>query len=372
MNVVPIVGVSSLLIIVRTIRQFSTDYFRVFQQEKTFSFFMTFQSLGVILAVYALIKTGHTLYHIVWAIIIIDLFLFICAQIIISGKIGVAKPDLKILAVFFNFCIPLFPASLLHWVTSLSDRYVIGFFRPVSDVASYSACCMLSMVIMFFYAPFYAILAPKLTQLWEVNNEATLKRVFYFSNKIPLLVSIPAVFGIGVLSPEILKLLTGSYLPGTFLLSAIICTGYIFFYVGCYYVQVFSLVKKTKYSTFGHLISAIINLLGNVILVPLIGILGAAIMTMLTFLFQMLYFMKVSRRYYDIALKWDFLWGSLSASFLMALVVWTMKTFLLRSVNTPSLIILIVSGVVCYLALLVLFSVIEPKEINSIKNIFVK
>lgn len=154
------------------------------------------------------------------------------------------------------------------------------------------------MVILFFYAPFYVILMPKLVELWERNDDYTLKKVLSYSNKLPLLACIPTVLGYAVLYNPILRLLTGEAISVPVLLIPLICIGYIFFYIGGFYSSVFSLVKRTKYTTAGYAIGAIANIAGNICLVPVIGIIGAAITTMLTFLIQMLDFnrrMRISR-----------------------------------------------------------------------------
>ena len=369
LNISPVVAFASLLIPIRSLCLFSTDYFRTFQHEKIFSLFMGIQSIGLIVAAYILIDLGYTLYYIIGSMIVIQLCSFIAAQTIIFTKIGWAKPDLKLLSNFFSFCLPLFPVSVLHWVISLSDRYVIGFFNPVSDVATYSVCYMLSMVIMFFYAPFYTILSPKLTSLWEAKQEDALKKILYFSNKVPFLMSVPAIIGIGVLSPEILKLMTGVDLVGAYILTPIICTGYLFFYIGCYYMEVFSLVKKTQYTTRGYMISAVTNIVGNIALVPLIGILGAAIITMLTFFIQMLYFMKVSRRFYYVDLKWDFLWKSIWASTVMGGSVFLLKVSLFKSCDLITLILLGFFGALIYFVCLLLFSGINRQDFEVVKSL---
>ena len=369
LNISPVVAFASLLIPIRSLCSFSTDYFRTFQHEKIFSLFTGIQSVGLVVAAYILTDSGYTLHYIIGSMIVIQLFSFIATQTIIFTKIGWAKPNLKLLSSFFSFCLPLFPVSILHWVISLSDRYVIGFFNSVTDVATYSLCYMLSMVIMFFYAPFYTILSPKLTTLWEAKQDDALQKILYFSNKVPFLISVPSVIGLGILSPEILKLITGVDIVDAYILTPIICTGYLFFYVGCYYREVFILVKKTQYSTRGYMISAATNIVGNIALVPLIGILGASLVTMLTFFVLMLYFMKVSRRFYYIDLRWDFFWKSIWASTIMGGSVFLLKISLFNSIDFITLILLGFFGALIYFLCLLLFSGINRQDLEVVKNL---
>lgn len=370
LDVGQVVAFASLLIPIRSLCSFSTDYFRTFQHEKIFSLFMGIQSIGLVVTAYILTDLGYTLYHIIGSMIAIQLFSFIATQTIILIRIGWAKPNLKLLSSFFSFCLPLFPVSILHWVVSLSDRYVIGFFNSVTDVATYSLCYMLSMVIMFFYAPFYTILSPKLTTLWEAKQDDALQKILYFSNKVPFLISLPIITGFGILSSDILQLITGVDLVDAYILTPIICTGYLFFYVGCYYREVFILVKKTQYSTRGYMISAATNIVGNIALVPLIGILGAALVTMITFFVLMLYFMKASRRFYYIDLRWDFLWKSIWASTVMGGSVFLLKVSLFDPLNLITIALLGLSGALIYFVCLLLFSGINKQDFEVVKSLF--
>ena len=367
--VLPLLHVASLLILLQALSQYAIIYFRTFQREKIFSFFQLFQSVATITFAFILVRSGYGLLQIIFALIFIHLFIFTLAQYLIVRTIGWKPPDFKRLRPFLLFCLPLLPLSILNWVINVSDRYVIGFFLPVTEVGEYSACYMLSMVIMFFYAPFYVILMPKLVELWERNDDYTLKKVLSYSNKLPLLACIPTVLGYAVLYNPILRLLTGEAISVPVLLIPLICIGYIFFYIGGFYSSVFSLVKRTKYTTAGYAIGAIANIAGNICLVPVIGIIGAAITTMLTFLIQMLYFMLKSRKFYDIALKWDFLWKCILASLLSYLLLIALKPPLSYYGDSFLVLASILIGACVYLVILYLLGVFKKEEIELIRNL---
>jgi O-antigen/teichoic acid export membrane protein len=368
-EVLPLIQVASLLIILQALSQYTVIYFRTFQREKVFSFFNLFQSAGTIIFAFVLVRSGYGLLQVIITLILIHLFIFIVGQYVIVRNIGWNLPDFKRLKPFLLFSLPLLPLSILNWVINVSDRYVIGFFLPVTEVGEYSACYMLSMVIMFFYAPFYVILMPKLIQLWERNDEVTLKKVLTYSNKLPLLVCIPTVFGYAVLYDPILRIITGEAIRVSVLLIPIICIGYIFYYIGSYYSSVFSLVKKTKYTTAGYSIGAIANIAGNICLVPVIGIMGAAITTMLTFLIQMAYFMIKSKKFYDIALKWDFLWKCILGSVLMYLLLMVLKPLLANYGDLLLIVCSILIGACVYFAILYLLGVFKKEEIDLIRSL---
>ena len=129
------------------------------------------------------------------------------------------------------------------------------------------------------------------------------------------------------------------------------------------------MVKKTKYTTAGYSIGAIANIAGNIYLVPIIGIMGAAITTMLTFLIQMLYFMIKSKKFYDIDLKWDFLWRCIFASTATYLLLMVLKPTLLIYGAFFLIVFSILIGACVYFAISYLLGVFKKEEIDLIRSL---
>jgi len=364
-----IVRISSLLLIAYSLSQFSSNYFRSFQMEKTYSLFQILQSSGVLLLMIIVIRLGYGLFECILSIIIVYAILFIVSQYIIYKEIGFSIPDLKLLKPFLIFSLPLIPIGLINWVINASDRYVIGYFFQVIEVAKYSAAYTVAMIIQLFYAPFYFLLLPKLTELIESQNFYALNKVIHYSNKLPLLVSIPSIIGFYVLYKEIFSFILGETMDVSNLLIPMISLGYVFYLTGSFYDHILILSKNTKYSLYGNIFAGIINLIGNIILVPLFGIMGAAIMTMLTFLIQMLYFKNISQKYYNIKLNWNFLWKSILAATIMGIFIYVLKPSLQMFGNEITLLVLIPVGAIIYLSVSIFIGVIKKEELILIKSL---
>ena len=196
-----------------------------------------------------------------------------------------------------------------------------------------------------------------------------MRKVLNYSNKLPLILCIPTVFGFVVIYEPILRIITGEALQVSVLLIPIICIGYLFYYIGSYYSSVFSLIKRTKYTTAGYTIGALANIAGNICLVPVIGIMGAAITTMLTFLIQMVYFMLKSRKFYDIALNWDFVWKCIVASIFLFFLLIILKPILASYGDLLLIVFSIVIGASVYFTMVYLLGVFKKEEIEMIKSI---
>jgi len=369
--VVSLVQLSALLLFFSCLSQYATNYFRTFQREVMFSFLQLGQAAGAIFFALLCIHWGYGLFQIILVLSLVQLSVFVIAQFFIQREVGWRLPSLKLLQPFLYYSLPLFPFAVLDWLINVSDRYVIGYFLPITEVAKYSACYTLSMIIVLYYAPFYVLLSPKLVELWENKDEATLKKVLEYSNKFPLILSIPTVFGYAIMYQEILRMITGGNVEVSPWIIPSICLGYVFYYIGWYHVQVFILVKRTKYTTIGYIIAAFINLAGNIALVPLIGISGAAVSTMVTFLAQMIYYIVRSRRFYHIRLKWDFLWKIVASSCIMLLSLWLMKPLLSALGDLVFVLLSIGVGAGTYFICILVMGVFEKEEVKLLKSLIV-
>lgn len=95
-----------------------------------------------------------------------------------------------------------------------------------------------------------------------------------------------------------------------------------------------------------------------------IGILGAASATLISFAIAGVLTVRVSFRYLKFEIGWSFILKSITASFIMSLVIWK-----LNPIGTLNVLISIGVGVVVYFMTLVLLKGIKREEVGFIKNI---
>lgn len=369
-EVVGLVQVSCLLLLAQILSRYSITYFSTFQRARAYSVFRLAQPFMTICSAVVVLSLGFGLAETIVSFAAVHLSIFAVSQYLIIREIGVKTPDITRLKPFFLFSLPLLPAEMMNWVIGLSDRYVIGHVYTAVEVGRYSVGYALGMIIMFFYAPFRAFMYPKATELWEKGEDHTLRRVLNYSNKYPLLLSIPAVFGLIALHDPILRAVTGQSLQISVFLIPVVAVGYVFHYLGTAYAAVFQFEKKTKYATYGYGIGAIVNIAGNICLVPVFGIMGAAIVTMATFLLMMLYFMRRSRSFFDIKLEWDYVWKSLAAASVMYAVLYVVEPTMLRFNNLMHLGCSITVGAGTYSLVIWASGAITREEIDYLKGLF--
>jgi O-antigen/teichoic acid export membrane protein len=234
----------------------------------------------------------------------------------------------------------------------------------VDAVGIYSVSYGLGGLLALFYAPLGITLFPAMVHCYENDKIQELKTHLKYSLKFFLMFAIPSFFGLSVLSKSLLvTLATPEFVEGAVVVS-IVALATVLFYCSSINTYVLNLFKETKKVGLIYIGSASINVVMNIILVPLMGVVGAAIATLVTFavhliVISMISFKKVS---YDIDFK--FILKSLTSSSIMAFVVWK-----LNPIGAVDIVISIGVGAMIYFGALVLLRGFTKEEYLFLKGI---
>jgi O-antigen/teichoic acid export membrane protein len=179
----------------------------------------------------------------------------------------------------FSFWIFLTASGSL--VFSYADTILIGFFMSNADVGIYRTAFQLTSVATFATVAFHTVLYPKISnwgtqgQIIEIEN--SLARAWTYS----LFLAIPICIGGWILGDKLLYYLYGeSFVAGApalfFLLLVQVVN--VFMYLG---TMSLTALNKPKDAFWITLIAAIVNILLDLALIPIIGISGAALATLI-------------------------------------------------------------------------------------------
>lgn len=358
------IKISASLIFLAAINQIMLDYFRAFQQMERYAGISILQTIGEVTLTAYLVLSGYGLFGVIIALLIVRFVVSFIGFFWITSQIKISSPSFSVIKPYLPFTLPILPTALCYWLINLGDRYVIGYFMGADAVGVYSASYGLGSMITFFYAPIPIALFPAITNLYENNKIRELKQHLKYSLKFFLMFAIPSFFGLSILSKSLLTTLTTSEFVGGYMIVAIIALATILFNCSNINVNVLYLLKKTR--TIGLLYGtlALINIVLNIILVPFIGIIGAAIATLITFMAQVFVVSKINfkRLSFDTDLK--FIIKSIMSSVIMAFIIWKLNPY--GAVN-----ILIAVGIATgvYFGVLVLIRGFTREEYKFLRDI---
>jgi len=211
---------------------------------------------------------------------IIFTFIF---YIMVIREVGFPHPNFTGLKNFLAFSAPQMPGGVLLWFVNSSDRYFITHILGLSQTGIYTSSDTLGGLISLFYFPIQFVLFPMVSRLWEQKRIEGVKRYLEQSTRLFLTLAIPMAAGIALLSQPLLHILTTSqFLIGSEIVFFVAC-GTILFGIYQINVNIILLIKRTKVLPLIIGGAAIINVLMNILLIPRISLIGAAISNIASF-----------------------------------------------------------------------------------------
>src|SRR3989344_5629235 len=205
-----------------------------------FSIFKTFGETGLIIGA---ITLGYGLSGAVFSLLLGRIAIFLILFIYIIRKIGIKFPNFSLIADYLRFGMPTMTNNLSYWAVASADRYIIG------------------MPLVFFIIPITSILTVVLPKFFDENNLDEVKKYLSYSLKYFLLIMTPAVFGVSVLSRQLLEILsTKEIAANAYFVIPFIAAAMFVYGIACFLNQILFLAKKTKLIAAIWGVAAIINL----------------------------------------------------------------------------------------------------------------
>jgi len=200
------------------------------------------------------------------------------------------------------FSLPLVPASISMFIIHFSDRFFIQMYCNLNDLGLYSLGYKFGMIISIIVStPIFKIWDTQRFEIAKNNNaQQIFKKIFTYYSAVIIFVGL----GISVFIDEIVSVMAASEYKGASTIVPLIVLSYVFYGMASYFTLGIMIRNKTKYAAYIQLCAAGINLLLNMFFISSYGIIGAAISTVLTFLFIVLLNFIVSQKIYPIPFEY--------------------------------------------------------------------
>lgn len=207
------------------------------------------------------------------------------------------KIDKKITKEMLKYSIVLLPNTFLWWITNSSDRIMVSYF--VGDAQngiyaiSYKIPTLLSTVAVIFNQAYSysAIKEEKSADKNEVNNNI-------FKSLAATLTIIGAIAM--VMMKPFLKIYVSTSFFTAWKYTPYLIIGFVFSSLGSFLGTQYTVHKDSKGYLFSALIGAITNIGLNAILIPQIGVSGAAIATLVSYIVSCIYRFIDTKKYLKI------------------------------------------------------------------------
>lgn len=283
-------------------------------------------------------------------------------------NLGFAKPKFTPIKEYLHFSIPLMPLILTVWIVSSSDRIIIGFFKGASNIGYYSAGYNLGNLLFVFIMIIGVAIRPILVKLYTEKKNNDLKAVLTHTYKYYLIITIPSVFGIGLLSKPLLTILTISEIANqAYIIAPITAVAILMQGSTRFYEEILFLMKKTTIISKILIVAAALNLLLNILFIPLFGIISAAITTVIAYTTAFVLTNYYASKHITFRKNHKTTIKAIIASIIMSLFIISFYPTGL----SQTVIIIILSSLI-YFTILLLTKAITKKEFELLKHMIKK
>jgi O-antigen/teichoic acid export membrane protein len=252
--------------------------------------------------------------------IIISYFITIIF-VILSGKLWVYiigfKLNISLLKEMLKYSLPMVPTMVAWWINSSADKYIIISMLGLGVSGIYSVAHKIPSIL--------TVVTEIFNQAWQIsailnykNNE---NHLFYSS--ICNFFTIACVFACSILiiASEMIGhilfakeyLVAWEYVP-PLLVAALYSS------LSGFLASIFRMAKKTKILFVSTCIGAVFNIVFNYVGIFVFGAMGAAYVTMLSFILVWIIRLKCSRKIIKLNIKWSNLVISMGAVIIQSIL----------------------------------------------------
>lgn len=251
----------------------------------------------------------------------------------------------------FKHVRPAIAVFLFSIVTSIYlnlDKVMLGAITGNASVGYYTAASQLSHILLTVVVSLGTVLLPRSSNLIHQNQLDEFYHLSEKSYRFILMIAMPIVTGCIIMSPTLIRLFCGdSYIPSIQTLCVI---SPIILFIGMSQsvgMQILYPIGKIELVTYSTCVGAAVNLLLNIILIPLLAQDGAAISSVVAEFCVTMALFVIAKKYIPFKMVSSFFFNYLLASIVMMLVCYT--TINLLEMNNIVLIIFIpILGTVIY------------------------
>lgn len=208
---------------------------------------------------------------------------------------------------WFSFSLPLLFTGVFSFLISSTDNLFIGKMLEPSQLGIYSVAYSLASLLGFFQKSFASLFIPLITENYAKKDHGKISLLFRKATAWTFGLTFPVFLVFAAYSEQFITLVYGSSYGAGYLPLFIITIGFLINITTGPNFQILILHKRTKTIFLIESFTIAINIILNILLIPKIGIVGAALTTAISIALQNILFLGVARRLEKIRFEWKYI-----------------------------------------------------------------
>lgn len=336
---------------------------------------MKYEAVGIVIHKTVMLIVGLILISVKANLVLLLLPLLVAscfylgnAVLFLKIKLGiwpVPRFDKGILKFLIELSWPFFIAAVFAKLYSTSDTILLSYLADDKAVGWYNAAQKLVNAFLLLIAgSLSSALYPSLSYYF-VRSRQELNKLFTQAVFYLMLITVPLVFGLLILARPIILFIYGAgYSPAVLVLVLLSCS-IPFMFLDFIIVSLLNACEKQKINTLIHGLGVGLFIVLNLILIPVLSYIGAALAVfggfLIIFVLDVVWagkIVRIDKKYLFKKFGLVFL-----ASLIMGVIMFLVKDWI-------HVLFLIVLGILIYLALAFTFGLLQKKEILFFKEFF--
>lgn len=356
------------LVFFNTMINLALNFIRAEEKTLLYNFVIVSEKyFGLIMCLILIIYMSMRLKGLYLGLFVVDAFFACWLTMDIIRKISLRKLIFsnEVFWEVFKYGIPLLALNISAAINDFGDRYLVQYFLGLDQVAVYSVAYNISSYIRGLFVNAISLAVwPICMNLWAKSGDEETEQFLSKIVIIYVLIASPVVFGMSALGKEAIVLFASNKYSGTdqvipYIISGVMLCGLYLPVTAGFYIK-----KKTKVVASLLSIAALFNIILNIYLIPIYGIKGAAIATLLSNILYLIIGKIYSNKYLNVKIYYIPIIKYIVCSSIMYIVI----KYVHVPYNSPSLILIIkcLIGILCYSTLVMIIDKQTRLKVGSL------
>ncbi len=370
-----LIRVFIVLFIIMNLKELLRLLFQAFQRINQYALMYLFENLLIfiflIVAFYALKSASalSALYsHIGAYFLILMIFTIIFLVKVFSFSSYKSRITKQLASKLTGFGLQVTIANVGGMAILYIDTLILTYFRSLEEVAIYNVAVPTAMMLMLFGKSIVSVLSPLTAELWAKKKKDSLTKTLAQIYRYSLILILPESLLIILFSKQIIAIMFGQQYIGGALALQLLSIGLVFLNLKSFNSAVLSGLGRPDISSKIMLQGAVINIVLNMVAIPVYGINGAAFTSLITYAYVFIcsYFrMKKIIKKSSLTISSGFMLKLASASIMLVASGLILPSILELSL-VLEIIISAITALLIYAAVILLTKTIVFKEIKEL------
>jgi O-antigen/teichoic acid export membrane protein len=252
-------------------------------------------------------------------------------------------------------------SSINIYITIYLDRIAIKHFMTLNDVGIYGVGYRFASIVSLFMTGITMSLTPIIYNKYKLSTTpAEIAKIFrYFIS-----VALSAIILLSAVSYELMVMLTTPLYLSAWIVIPVIA-GAILFSNMYIFMPGMDIAKKTKYITLINVATGIMNVTLNILFVPFMGIMGAAVATLCSSVVMFTLYAYFSQKFYYVPHQW----GRFTTAAIFCAVTVLLNIYIVSTLLMPTYLMISVKTILSVAAvtaiLIILIGTLEMRYMKS-------